>query len=499
MRQKKPDLHSDKIIMEHSFLLQVKDLSVYSSGKPVLDNVSFEIYEKECLAIIGPSGSGKSTLIKSLAGNAAGTGKISYQPIDGNTPFIVTISHQHTFKNLSNTSLFYYQQRFNSFDSEDALMVNEVLIKIANDEKLINETLELLGISYLRFTRLIQLSNGEHKRFQLAKAVLQNADWLLLDSPYTGLDKAARKLLNEILDQLVEKGLRILLVTSGKEMPDSITHIACLENGELKEKISRKDFENNHTRSREMNGFSSPGRKALQYIEPAFSYQEFSVAIEMIDACVVYNNRKILDNINWKVKKGECWNVTGHNGSGKSTLLSLVTGDNPQAFANEIYLFDRKKGSGESIWDIKHKIGYVSPELHHYFEPGSLCFNVVASGLFDTIGLFRKLNEQQILLVRQWMALLHIGDLESRYFNQLSNGEQRLVLLARALVKNPPVLILDEPCQGLDAAVCEWFIQFINDICVHQNKTLIYVSHYEEEIPGCVNKTLKLENGKIAA
>ena len=152
-------------------------------------------------------------------------------------------------------------------------------------------------------------------------------------------------------------------------------------------------------------------------------------------------------------------------------MLSLVTGDNPQAFANEIYLFDRKKGSGESIWDIKQKIGYVSPELHHYFDSGFSCFEVVASGLFDTIGLF----------------------------SQLSNGEQRLVLLTRALIKNPPLLILDEPCQGLDREVSAWFITLINDICVRMNKTLIYVSHYDEEIPLCVTKTLKLEQGKVAA
>ncbi|MGH2647015.1 MAG: ABC transporter ATP-binding protein, partial [Ginsengibacter sp.] len=218
-----------------------------------------------------------------------------------------------------------------------------------------------------------------------------------------------------------------------------------------------------------------------------------------VDTNVTYNNRKILDHINWEVNKGECWSVSGHNGSGKSTLLSLITGDNPQAFANEIYLFDRKKGSGESIWDIKQKIGYVSPELHHYFESSCSCFEVVASGLFDTIGLFKVLSEKQKLIVTEWMSLLQIENFGKKLFKQLSNGEQRLVLLARALVKNPPLLILDEPCQGLDIEVSAWFIALINDICVRMKKTLVYVSHYEEEIPPCVAYTLKLEQGKIAA
>jgi molybdate transport system ATP-binding protein len=219
----------------------------------------------------------------------------------------------------------------------------------------------------------------------------------------------------------------------------------------------------------------------------------------MVNTSVVYNGRKVLDGINWEVKKGECWSVSGHNGSGKSTLLSLVNGDNPQAFANEIYLFDRKKGSGESIWDIKHKIGYVSPELHHYFEQGISCFNVVASGLFDTIGLFRQISASQRKTVEGWMELLKIQSFSQRLFSRLSNGEQRRVLLARALVKNPPLLILDEPCQGLDDTVSAGFISLINDICVQLQKTMIYVTHYESEIPPCITHSLKLEQGKIAA
>lgn len=482
--------------MKHAFLLEVNNLTVQLSGKVVLNNVSFKINHGECLAIIGPSGSGKSTLINTLAGNYFSGGNIRFQTETGETPRIAAISQQHHFKNLSNTNIFYYQQRFNSCDTEDALMVNDVLESLSGDEKMIQETLQMLGIGYIRFTRLIQLSNGEHKRFQLAKAILQNADWLLLDSPYTGLDVAARKLLNGIIDNLMAKGIRVLLATSYVDMPTSVTHVALLDDGELKEKVSRNEFKHP---VQEKNGLRFLNSKPLESITPVYNHDEFSVAIKMVDTNIVYNGRKILDNINWKVNKGECWNVSGHNGSGKSTLLSLITGDNPQAFANEIYLFDRKKGSGESIWDIKQKIGYVSPELHHYFDASCSSFEVVASGLFDTIGLFKKINESQKSIVKEWMLLLHLEQFENRLFKQLSNGEQRLVLLARALVKNPPLLILDEPCQGLDQQVSAWFIALINEVCIRMKKTLIYVSHYEEEIPPCVTYTLKLEQGKIAA
>lgn len=482
--------------MEQTFLLQVKNLTVQFSGKPVLNNVSFEIDKGECLAIIGPSGSGKSTLIKALTGNYFTTGSIFFQKENGKAPHIIIISQQHFFKNLSNTSTFYYQQRFNSTDSEDALMINDVLENLSDDERTIQKTLQMLGIRHLRYTRLIQLSNGEHKRFQLAKAILQNANWILLDSPYTGLDVGARKLLNKIIDKLIANGTHILLVTSYSDIPASVTHIALLDNGELKEKVFRKEFKQALSKK---DNFRLLDLKSLELMAPVYDHTEFSVAIKMVDTNVIYNDRKILDNINWKVNKGECWSVSGHNGSGKSTLLSLITGDNPQAFANEIYLFDRKKGSGESIWDIKQKIGYVSPELHHYFDATCSCFEVVASGLFDTIGLFKQLSEKQKTIITEWMSLLHLEDFEKRLFKQLSNGEQRLILLARALVKNPPLLILDEPCQGLDDEISAWVITLINDICVRMKKTLIYVSHYEEEIPPCVTYTLKLEQGKIAA
>lgn len=476
-------------------LLDVQNVTVQLSGKMVLEGISFSISEGEMLAVIGPSGSGKSTLLKILAGNYLSKGAIRYT---GN-PKIITIAQQHYFKNLSNTSSFYYQQRFNSADAEDALTVLEALAAEGFNELHIDEVLSLLHASHVKNTRLIQLSNGEHKRFQLAKGILHQADWLLLDNPFIGLDISARKLLNQILDNLFQKGIKLFLVTSVSEIPDAVTHIALLNNGKLMPVITRREFIESQKTLPVLPGVQFIHAGLLDQVIPAYTYPDFTVAIKMVNTNVIYHNRTILHNINWEVKKGECWSLSGHNGSGKSTLLSLVNGDNPQAFANEIYLFDRKKGTGETIWDIKQKIGYVSPELHHYFDAAVSCFEVVASGLFDTIGLFKIISEKQKAIVNQWMDILSVKRFEKRTFKQLSNGEQRLVLLARALVKNPPLLILDEPCQGLDDAATKQFIALINDICVHLKKTLVYVTHYQQEIPACINRSLQLANGRIAA
>lgn len=483
--------------MTASPLLQVNGLTVQLSGRPVLQELSFTIQPGEKLAVIGASGSGKTSLIKALAGQCFGSGTIRFQ--NGSTPRIAVITQQHQFRNLSNLTSFYYQQRFNSNDSEDAQTVLEALEETGADATAIAETLAQLEISHISNTRLIQLSNGEHKRFQLAKALLQDAEWLLLDNPYTGLDRTARQLLNTILDDLSERGIQYLLVTGPSDVPASVTHVAELSGGKLGTMCSRKDHHLTCSIAKEPLLLSDTFIASCKTIPPAYTYPDFSVAIRMVNTSVMYHGRTILDTINWEVKKGECWSVSGHNGSGKSTLLSLVNGDNPQAFANEIYLFDKRKGSGESIWDIKQKIGHVSPELHHYFDATATAFEVVASGLFDTIGLFRQLSQQQLAITNQWMALLDITAFAQRSFRQLSNGQQRLVLLARALVKNPPLLILDEPCQGLDSDLSARFITLVDTICVEMQKTLIYVSHYKEEIPSCVTRTLELEQGRIAA
>jgi molybdate transport system ATP-binding protein len=189
--------------------------------------------------------------------------------------------------------------------------------------------------------------------------------------------------------------------------------------------------------------------------------------------------------------------VAGHNGAGKSTLLSLITADNPQAYANEIYLFDRKRGTGESIWEIKQKTGFLSPELQLYFDPSATAFTALASGLFDTIGLFRSLSAPQEKLVMEWMEFLDCTSFSNRLLNSLPMGMQRLILLGRAMIKTPPLLVLDEPCQGLDEIQTGFAKSMIDRYCRHYQATLIYVSHYTEDYPPGMDQILQLNKGRI--
>ena len=352
----------------------------------MLDAVSFQLNYNEHLAIIGSSGSGKTTLAKALTGKIFFQGTIEF---GAGKPSINFVEQHYHFKNRSNTSDFYYQQRYNSFDSSDALTVTEELQALSSNDDDANTLLDRLQLSHRKQSPLLHLSSGEHKRFQLIKALLIPSQILILDEPFVGLDINSRKQLNNILNELAAKGTQIILITDANEIPSCITHIAHLEKGKLINFSEKSSFDFNDLIHQ--NTYHYINANTLPAGKPK---ADFTTAVKMVNVSVEYGDKKILHNINWEIQRGEKWLLKGPNGAGKSTLLSLIYGDNPQAYANEIYLFDKRRGSGESIWDIKQKIGYVSPELQWYFDTSITVFDAVASGFFDTIGLYKKLTNQ---------------------------------------------------------------------------------------------------------
>ena len=480
--------------------LQLEQLSVRLNGKKIIDHIDLIIQSDEQWAVTGPSGAGKTTLAHTLAGMHYYSGSIIFNSLTNERPHIALVEQQHRFKNLSSTSDFYYQQRYNASDAENTITVAEKLNLANHPQTVLSSGIALAGIPGLVHIQhvmqepLIQLSNGENKRLQIALAILSEPQLLILDNPFVGLDTEGRSMLNGVIDTLSKAGVKIILITSATEIPDSITHVAKIENGKLISALPKKDF-NPHQ------GLHPTGFRINKTISETLQQpleNDFEYAVKMANVNVQYGDKSILKSINWQVRKGQRWSVSGPNGAGKSTLLSLITGDNTKAYANEIYLFDKRRGSGESIWDIKRKIGYVSPEMHVYFDYTATVFETVASGLFDSIGLFRTLTAAERGQVNQWVTLFHLEAVQNKLLSRLSTGEQRLVLLARALVKNPPLLILDEPCQGLDSEHVQQFRLIIDDICRVFDTTLLYVSHYKADIPGCVNHFLQLEEGRAS-
>jgi molybdate transport system ATP-binding protein len=320
------------------------------------------------------------------------------------------------------------------------------------------------------------------------KSVLRDPDWLILDNPFLGLDVEGREILANCLEKLRENSISFILINSPAALPACVNRVIYLENGRAAWDGPVSAYES----FRKVDKFIFNQTVMDDLIASAQVFEAFQQAVHLRNVTIQYGEKVILSDITWEVRSGDRWALSGPNGAGKSTLLSLITADNPQAYSQDIILFDRKRGTGESIWDIKKRIGYVSPELHVYFREPANVFNVVGSGLFDTLGVYKKISEDQHQRIDLCLGVFGISHLADRMFQQISTGEQRMVLLARALVKNPPLLILDEPCQGLDEEQIHRVKEILDYICSNSQTTLIYVSHYASDIPSCVNQHLKL-------
>ena len=305
-----------------------------------------------------------------------------------------------------------------------------------------------------------------------------------MENPFIGLDADTRDQLKALMTMLAkEQGLQIILVLAKTdEIPDFITHIVEVKDMKVLPKIESEEW-------REERGERNVDR-SLQ-VNP--SLQQTNEVIRFNKVSIRYGERTILKDLDWTVHQGEHWSLSGQNGSGKSTLLSLVCADNPQSYACDISLFGHKRGSGESIWDIKRHIGYVSPEMHRSYKQNIPAIQIVASGLKDSVGLYVRPTEAEKEQCRKWLTTFGVGDLADRKFMEMSSGEQRLVLLARAFVKEPDLLILDEPLHGLDDLNRRMVKDLVDEYCKNPAVTLIYVTHYQEELPHCIDHALFLE------
>ncbi len=493
----------------NNLLISFRNVSIRQYNSLVFEGLDFDLEKGQNWALLGKSGSGKSTFLDFIMGKASmARGEASFPFFDHyiekhhqDDPFfnryklMTQVSARHEFRNLSNTSDFYYQQRFNSCDSEDADTVADYLsaIKVikAGGYWTFNKVIERLNLLLLLDKQLIKLSNGETKRLLLASALIKNPLLLLLDNPLNGLDVASRNDFNELIREISDSGISIIMATTPAEIPEAISHVAVLDQG----KIIFKGLSDQFKPENLLFGQSEMINK--NELVASSDWPSYQTIIGMDNVSIRYGGKLILDQVTWQVKQGERWALTGHNGAGKSTLLSLINGDNPQAFANNITLFDQRKGSGESIWEIKKKIGYVSPEFFQYFPMGSTCLQVIESGFDDTLGLFRVSAKSRAETSLRWMKLLHVNEFADKMIRNVPVSIQRICMLARAMVKNPSLLILDEPCLGLDFERQEQFKNLIDEICRMSNLTLIYVSHYQHEMPESIRFSLKLEEGRV--
>ncbi|KAJ3300767.1 hypothetical protein HK104_003737 [Borealophlyctis nickersoniae] len=393
----------------------------------------------------------------------------------------------------------YYQQRFERLDEHDHVPTVKQYLKAGAEKggvsvSLVESVASQLGITDLLDVMFMKLSNGQVRRTRIARALLTKPEILVLDEPFMGLDVENRSEVADILGSVASQGSTriILLLRPQDEIPKWITHILELEKGmSVRWQGARNEWMGAETHRLE-------GVNKIEELKKGrrdSGSSETEVVVELRNVNVAFEDKPILSDVSWTVHKGERWALMGHNGSGKSTLLSLLLGDNQQAYCNHVALFGMRRGRGVTIWDIKSQTGYLSPELHMYFSKPYTGRQTASTGFSDVLVL-RPTTPAQDETITTLFSEFNATSLLDRPFRQMSTGEQRLVLLIRALVKRPPLLVLDEPFQGMDddmVRVCKRWL----DERLGRDQTLVFVTHHQEEIPGCVDRLIKLEAGKV--
>ena len=479
-------------------LITLEDVTLRIGGKMLLPGTSWEIRTGEHWAILGSNGSGKSALARAIKGDvphvrgklirhdpeAAGT-RIGYVAFELQEEILLREDRQE-------------EARFFSGNKGHALTAGEMLIRDDGNPAVLDRLVQLLGLRPLLDHGLRTLSNGEFRKILIARALLRSPKLLILDDPFAGLDVGSRELLSATVTDLMNHGTQVILVTQRiEEVIPGISHLLLIQDGRVAQAGRRSDV----MTPERMKSLLDEGKPLREKRLPALPLPAERTTreatadplVEMRHVTVTYGDLIVLKDLNWTVRRSENWAVVGPNGSGKTTLLGMITGDNLQAYANEVYLFGKKRGEGESIWDIRRRLGVVSPELQLQYRHPVPAREVILSGFFDSIGLYRKASKEQVTLADQWLEFLGMTDRADRPFNRLSYGEKRLMLIVRAMVKTPELLILDEPCQGLDRSNREMVLALMQSIGSGGSTGLIYITHHQEELIPCINHVLKLQ------
>ena len=472
--------------------------------------VNFSLDEGENMAIVGPNGGGKSMLVDIIIGRHP---LLHHDPAydfsPSTKPLVADNIKYVTFRDAyggDNDRTYYLQQRWNQQEIDPSTPTVEARLEKAfamtGDDTPQRRALQkrlytLFNITPSLGKYIISLSSGELRKLKLTEVLLAAPRVLIMDNPFIGLDAETRAQLRSLLGTLAsELSLQVVLVLAkSDDIPPFISHVVEVAHMTVQPKVTLADYLANQ-QPEPARVLSEEKAQAILSLPHKNHELHSHEVVRMNDVQIRYGERTILNGLSWTVLDGEHWVLGGQNGAGKSTLLSLVCADNPQSYACDISLFGMARGSGESIWDIKRHIGYVSPEMHRAYQRDMPAIQIVASGLKDSIGLYVRPNAEEYDICRFWMGIFGLEGLEDRTFLKLSSGQQRLVLLARAFVKDPELLILDEPLHGLDNCNRRLAKDVIETFCQRSNKTLMMVSHYEDEYPACIDHRLYLKRNE---
>jgi molybdate transport system ATP-binding protein len=466
-------------------LCTLKNISYTFDGNCVFSDISWTMEEGKVYSVVGGNGTGKTVLAEIIAGRRGpSSGEVVYHA-DGVGYFSFEEQEKVLARERRMDTTWFGDGKTDYGTSGVGLMGltdNEGNLRIKSPE--VEEYLRILKLEEVIDRGCRQYSTGEFRKVLICREIINHPELLIVDEPYDGLDRESRLHLEEIFSHVKEKGMTLLLFLSREEeVPEYTDEVQYLYGGGLH---SGPEPRNDSRTSAVHLHVKTPSDHHL-----SDSFCEAPL-ISMKNVEVFYEGKPVLKNIDWQAWEGDTWMITGPNGAGKSTLLSLITGDNPKAYGQDIFLFGNKRGSGESVWDIKKKIGFVSGDFQYRYYIRSSVMEVVLSGFFDSIGLYQKVSEYETHAARERLKDINLLSKKDEPFAHLSFGEKRMVLIARAMIKAPKVLIADEPCQGLDDKNRDDVLSTLERIAVLENTLLLYVTHNPKEFLRCPYHHLEL-------
>lgn len=470
------------------------DLNVEFSSTFSLHGINWSVEKGQHWVLVGQNGAGKSALAAVLAG---------YGDIQQGT-LVSDIGHIELVSYESQQALIEQEREKDAADILDVIpvptKVYELLsVSVQSIDELLNlplckRLIELFEFSPILTRDFSALSTGETRKLLLIRALIAEPDLLILDEPFDGLDSNMQQKLAELITDLHTDICMVLVINRWSEIPPFVTHYGLVSQGGLQSTVTTEDQIAVGDLARlltlQQTCFSLPAPDSVVTRNP---FGRGDTIVRLNDVAINYPQGAIIEALTWEIKLGEHWQLSGPNGSGKTCLLQLISGDHPQCYVNDIFVFGFKRGSGESIWDIKKNIGFLSNAFHLSYRVNCSLLHAVLSGFYDSIGLYQQPTKKQIHLAKLWLALIGLDDHESTPFQQLSFGDQRLALIVRAMVKHPPLLILDEPCNGLDEINRQRILAVIETIAKSTTTSIIYVNHHSDDVIAGINNHILLE------
>ena len=473
--------------------LRLSRVCLRLQGRMFFRDLDWTLATDQQWAVLGANGAGKTALVQLLAGSLRpSSGRIEFSAGIEPARDIGWVSFERQ-KALCDLDAQHDISEFLETAVDAGTTVRALLGAGAGDDTTeIDHVAGRLGIAALMERGIRFLSSGEMRRTLIARELLRKPAVLVLDNPFEGVDAGARTMLRTLLAELLAGPTHVLLLTRRpQDIAGAITHVLLLDHGVVLASGPRARVLR-HPQLRHLSGDHAPAATALPApLDPAAHARPAGPLLELTDVHARFGDNEVLDGISLRLDPGEHLSIAGPNGCGKSTLLALIAGDNPRAYGQQVRVFGCLRGSGESVWEIKQRFGIVSNQLHLSYPRRSSVFEVVASGFFDTLGLYQSCGPLQTQTARQWLALLGLATRADERFDTLSFGEQRLALIARAMVKSPPILMLDEPCSGLDQANRRRVLELIDRIATGSTTQILYVSHEADELPMCISRRLE--------